>query len=458
MVTRNRPARRSLVALSTIILMVVAFAPSVRAEVVQPGPAAAPQAAPNPPTSTVEIVGISSGQSVNGYVSTLTEAQRLTGYPTTVPQDGWAAHGAGFAGLIQMRVTSGPGTGAEFLSYCIDLLTDTQISWDYKRGEWIEANVPNVGYVAQLLQSYSPTTDEPSSVTDPNARAAAVQSAIWYFSDGYVVSSDSPLFATVRDIVNHVIALGPLTAPPPPDVTVTGPSNGLVNTVVGPFVVDAAKSIGTVPAGVTAFSDAAGAHPLGPLFPITAGQQIWLRSTEAGIKNPALTVTATATQPGGVVYIYVPHAGGPPVAQTIIQAGPLTAETEVHTKVAFLDIGQLPITKEITGAGAGSQGPIQIDIVCSVPNSSIPPFTIPAGAPAGVVTTVVTGITVPARCTLTETQSGANQEVDVFADAPSRAVVARQERAVRDTGRLRVSRHQPAAARRFACRAFLQRR
>ena len=145
-------------------------------------------------------------------------------------------------------------------------------------------------------------------------------------------------------------------------------------------------------------------------------------------QNLAFTVTATATQPGGVVYIYVPHTGGPPGAQTIIQAGPLTASTDVHTKVDFFAVGDLPITKTITGGGAGEQGPIQIDIVCSAPNSSIPPFTIPGGHPAGVVTTVVTGITVPAQCLLREVksgESGAVVSVDVFADAPTRAAAAR---------------------------------
>ncbi len=113
-------------------------------------------------------------------------------------------------------------------------------------------------------------------------------------------------------------------------------------------------------------------------------------------------------------------------AQTIIQAGPLTAETDVNKIVVFLDdIGQFTITKTITGSGAGSQGAIQIDIACLPPNSSVPPFTIPAGAPAGVVTTVVTGITVPTKCKVIETASGDIEIVDVFAEpeaAASRAV------------------------------------
>ena len=194
-----------------------------------------------------------------------------------------------------------------------------------------------------------------------------------------------------------------------------------------------------------AFSDAQGTKKLGSTFPIpAAGMQIWLRSAQAGIKSPALTATASVTQDGGVVYLYALDPGG---KQTIIQAGPLVATTDVGVRVAFLDLGEFTITKTISGAGAGSQGPITITIVCSEPNGSVSPFTIPAGA-TNIVTTVVTGITVPARCTLTETQSGANQEVDVFADQPRAVVVAREERSARHAAGFRLPRHQPAAARR----------
>ncbi len=421
MAKRSRLALRTVAAVAAIIVLVVAWAPVVSAEVVPGGPAAGTQA--NPPTSTVELAGTGSGQGVSGVMSTLTPEQRLAGYPGTVDPS-WPRHDVGFAGLIKMRVTAGPGTGSEFFSYCIDILTPTGIGSDYKRGEWTEAGIPNVGYVAQLLQSYFPTTGQPSSLTNVNARAAAVQSAIWYFSDGYVLASNSPLFATVRSIVTDVIARGPLTAPPAPTLTVTGPSNGLKNTIVGPFVVDTNGEVaaGRVPTGVEAFGDAAGNDPLGAAFPVADGDEIWLRSAQAGIKNPALTITATATQPGGVVFVYVPPQSTPNArAQTIIQAGPLTAETDVNTRVAFLDIGSFTITKSITGDGAGQQGPIVISIVCSAPNSSVPAFNIPGGTPGGTVTTVVTGITVPARCILTETASGDTQEVDVFADAPAAA-------------------------------------
>ena len=203
MAKRSRLALRTVAAVAAIIVLVVAWAPVVSAEVVPGGPAAGTQA--NPPTSTVELAGTGSGQGVSGVMSTLTPEQRLAGYPGTVDPS-WPRHDVGFAGLIKMRVTAGPGTGSEFFSYCIDILTPTGIGSDYKRGEWTEAGIPNVGYVAQLLQSYFPTTGQPSSLTNVNARAAAVQSAIWYFSDGYVLASNSPLFATVRSIVTDVIA------------------------------------------------------------------------------------------------------------------------------------------------------------------------------------------------------------------------------------------------------------
>jgi LPXTG-motif cell wall-anchored protein len=201
------------------------------------------------------------------------------------------------------------------------------------------------------------------------------------------------------------------------------------NAIIGPFAVatNGQVATGRVPAGVTAYADAAGASPLISPFSVTNGQQIWLRATEIGVKNPALTITAVATTPGGGVYLYVPPQSNPNAqAQTIIQAGPLTAETDVSKTVVFLDdIGQFTITKTITGSGAGSQGAIRIDIACIPPNSSVPPFIIPANAPAGVVTTVVTGITVPTKCKVIETASGDIEIVDVFAEpeaAASRAV------------------------------------
>ena len=58
----------------------------------------------------------------------------------------------------------------------------------YNLGTWDDSNVPNVGYVAYLLNNYYPNMAQPAGLADDNQQAAAVQAAIWYFSDNYVLT------------------------------------------------------------------------------------------------------------------------------------------------------------------------------------------------------------------------------------------------------------------------------
>ena len=63
---------------------------------------------------------------------------------------------------------------------------------------------PKVGYVARLLNEYYPNSGEPAALTDLNQKAAAVQAAIWFFSDRYVLSTSDPLHDAVAAIVDHI--------------------------------------------------------------------------------------------------------------------------------------------------------------------------------------------------------------------------------------------------------------
>ena len=246
----TRRGRLSL-ALATVLFAggaLLAFAPPAQAAVQPKPPSPVVEGVPNP--GTVQITDWNIGSGVNGFLSDLSPTARLAGYPTAI-QESWPTQNEGFAGLINLLVISGPGTGTTFAAYCIDLLTNTWGGIQYKPGEWTEANVPNVGFVAQLLQSYYPTTNEPSGV-DENTKAAAVQAAIWYFSDGFVVAPGNAFHDLVAGIVADVLHKGPLTAPPPPTVTIDGPAFGLANEVVGPFTVhtNGEEADGRVPAGV----------------------------------------------------------------------------------------------------------------------------------------------------------------------------------------------------------------
>ena len=144
--------RLSLVAAALLSVGAAAtFATPASAAVQPPPPGPAAQSAPN--LGTAKIVDWNIGQGVNGFRSDLSPGARIAGgYPTTI-QPSWPAQNEGFAGLINLEVISGPGVGTKFQSYCIDLLTGTWGGIQYNPGEWTEANVPNVGYVAQLLQT-----------------------------------------------------------------------------------------------------------------------------------------------------------------------------------------------------------------------------------------------------------------------------------------------------------------
>ena len=70
----------------------------------------------------------------------------------------------GFAGIIRGQPTDG---GPELSLYCIDILTATYGGIGYYLGTWNTANVPNVDYVARLLNEYYPNTDQPAAIGQP---------------------------------------------------------------------------------------------------------------------------------------------------------------------------------------------------------------------------------------------------------------------------------------------------
>ena len=153
--------------------------------------------------------------------------------------------------------------------YCINILTPTAIGYGYNLGTWDAANVNNVGFVELLLDQYYPNTALPAigspGVVNGAAQAAAVQAAIWYFSDNYVIAPSDPIAPAVALIVNAVRVQTPSPAPTPPSLTITPPASttGDVGTLVGPYTVVTNDPAGaTVTAtGASMFADAAGTTP-----------------------------------------------------------------------------------------------------------------------------------------------------------------------------------------------------
>jgi hypothetical protein len=252
------------------------------------------------------------------------------------------------------------------------------------------------------LKEFYPNTNEPAALTDLNQKAAAVQAAIWYFSDSYVLNPGG-LHDAVAAIVNHVRSEGPLVQPPPPSLTITpSATGGPQNTPVGPFRVSAASTVAAV--GATMFSDAGATVAIPNNSPVPADQQIWLTST--GGDTAVLLATAVATVPTGNVYLYDGNTPNVTDAQRLILAQTVTLRTTVSAVATFLPPGALTVTKTIAGPAAGQQGPITIEVTCDSVGLLQPVFTIPAGTPAGAVSHTYTGIPAQSTCVVLETADG----------------------------------------------------
>ena len=358
------------------------------------------------------MTGTGPGQGVAGYVADATFPfdPVAEGYPDSNPTTGFNPLNEPFAGIIHAEP---PGGGSQHSLYCIDILTATYPGIGYKLGTWDATNVPNVGYVARLLNEYYPTTDAPAGVS-VNEQAAAVQAAIWFFTDRYVLNtSESVLRPVVVQIVDHIIAEGPLIEPLPPTLTIT-PSNASVpaGSVSGPFTVasDAGSATVTVTGG-SMWSDAAASVPIANGATVPSGQQIWLTST--GPSTAVLQATAVATVPRGNVYLYDGGNSGVVDAQHLILAVTGTLTTTVSSITEFLAPGSLVVKKIVGGLAEGKQGKIVIETECDgVPLT--PPLEIPAGAPAGDYTQKYEPVAAGSRCIVTETADGSTSSVEVI--------------------------------------------
>jgi Domain of unknown function (DUF5979)/Thioester domain len=369
-------------------------------------------------TTDMKMSGTGPGQGVTGFIATGSNAfdPVKDGYPsgnppTTGSPPLWNAKNEGFAGVIHGTPVGG---GPTLNLYCIDIFTETYGGIGYVLGSWEASGVPNVGYVARLLNDYYPNTNEPSAFSNTNQKAAAVQAAIWFFSDRYVLSTSDQLRSEVVKIVNDVIAKGPLVQPPPPTLTLTPGSLSEPHKVVGPFTVNTDHPPATVTAtGGTMYSDRAGTELLGDgsTADVPSGQQIWLRA-EGDAKTAQLQAVSTAKVPSGNVYLYDGNTAGVNDAQRLILAQPAVLRTTVRATAQFVPYGSLLVRKTIGGPAAGSQSRVVITVDCT-DGKTRHPLVIQAGAPAGKRFRIYRHIPAGTTCTVTETANGSNATTDV---------------------------------------------
>lgn len=214
---QGRGVRKILAVLAALLMLAAPLAAPAQAEIdAGPPPNALPTSGAN---TDILITSLGEGRrNVTGALPPAGSTWSIDSYPTSIPA-GYVAETVGFAGVINTQEIDGTTTAQ---MYCIDLRTSTRVGIGYENGSWDESNVPNIGYVNRILNGYYPTTDLPASV-EPHTKAAAVQAAIWFFTDGYVLRPNSELYPLVSQIVNSTIASGPLAEPDAPDISITPP-------------------------------------------------------------------------------------------------------------------------------------------------------------------------------------------------------------------------------------------
>ncbi|CEA07359.1 hypothetical protein BN1051_00671 [Arthrobacter saudimassiliensis] len=366
------------------------------------------------PNTDLIITRTGEGQRLTGALPPVGSTWPVNQYPTSIPA-GYQTDNVDFAGVIYAQDVE---STEEVPTYCIDIRTSTRVDIGYENGTWSEANVPNVGYVARILNSYYPAVPGQPAGLNNNQRAAAVQAAIWFFSDGYVVNPSNPLYSAVQAIVNDTIAAGPLAEPEAPDVNIDPPTaEGPVTGLTGPYTLtaeDGATLTVAVSEGYSLYSDAAGTQPLPETVP--SGTQVWVRSDTGSTEPAVITARAVVTVQSGNVFLYDGNTTGVPDAQKLILAATRDISATAEATAEFFAVGGLTVTKSIAGEAAGQQGAVTIAVDCDADGQ----FTLEVPAETTEDTSqTFTGIRAGAVCTITEPVTGATDTVLVTPSIPA---------------------------------------
>ncbi len=372
---------------------------------------------PRPPQTRAEtqlvLSGLGEGTSTHGFIanadnSSFNPVNEAYPISSTAPA-GFSPKDEPFAGIIHGQPTSG---GPELNMYCIDIYTLTWPGLGYVLGEWNNEVVPNVDYVARLLNEYYPINPDAPAGLNNAQKAAAVQAAIWYFTDRYVLSSEDTLHNEVAAIVEHIQRAGPLPVEPKPSLNIE-PKHVSVpaGKLAGPYTVTTSHPPATVTAtGGDMFRNAEGTDPIANGTEVQSGTKIWLRST--GETEAVLEATSQATVHVGNVYVYDGFTSGVTDAQHLILAEEGTLRTTVHSTAEFKAPGSLIVEKTIEGQAAGSQADVVIHVACD-DGKTYPDFVIRAGTPAGTHSKTYSPIDLGTKCTVTETKNGATTGTEV---------------------------------------------
>ena len=151
---------------------------------------------------------------------------------------------------------------------------------------------------------------------------------------------------------------------------------------------------------------------------VPAGQTTAAQTVAPIVATSQCTVTETNSgEVAGVVDVAVT----PPTPQTVtIAAG---AESVVDVRDTYTGVpAVVQVAKEVAGPAAGSQGQVELQVVCSDGTAST--FTVPPQTPAGRTQFAPLSVPVGSTCAVMETATGSTDAVDVATTIAPGAVFA----------------------------------
>lgn len=321
-----------------------------------------------------------------------------------------------------LMVISDVETGQEAFTYCIDLRTRTWPGLGYRLGDWTEANVPNLGAINFILTTSFPyIPDSPAGLTDTQ-RVAAVQAAIWYLSDGFVLATDvdPAIRNATAEIVKNALDNADVPEPPSPTLTITpdtleAPVSG---ELVGPFTAGGTAS-GVIETfgGSEVFFDEAGTQPVADGTAVPSGTQLWAKYLESGELDQGFTLTAAAEVPRGKVFLY--DGSNPKVtdAQKLILALASDLSLRTGATITPYPAATLEIHKTISWSG----NPAHLDAITVRADCTPAPAagittsaTLPPGAEPGTHILTLGGLRAGSTCTIVEVATGETDSVTLL--------------------------------------------
>lgn len=257
----------------------------------------------------------------------------------------FAGHQNQFTGVI-----TGSLNGSTVKFYCIDLFTNVN------PGEhpvyWDEGSTPSE--LTYILNNYYPVNpNAPGKLQTVNQEAAAVQLAIWHFSDNLDPETiqDAIIQTRTKVIIADAIANAG-NANPLQTLQIIPVNQSVSQGTLASFKVKALSNNNTPISGLTIQLSTTGGT-LSALSEITAGfgetPSITLSN---GSSEGTFVVTANATVsiPQGTIYV---AKVGPTTHQRIVLASPTTDKKEVSTTIIF---SPKPSTCDLTGFTTFTQG------------------------------------------------------------------------------------------------------